>query len=91
MAENNIVVRKQIKPTFRAQSKRVFSQQDVFELITEHRERWRLDTNVTEEQIKSMLAANEAWELGSVAPSAILLNLVRHGVLARIHLPFSHR
>jgi predicted transcriptional regulator of viral defense system len=63
----------------------------VFDLIAEHHERWQLDTNVSEEQIKSTLAANDAWELGSPTPRAILLGLVRHGVLDRIQLPFPHR
>ena len=60
-------------------------------LIVEHHEGWRLDTNVKEERIKSMLSANDAWELGSATPRAILLGLVRHGVLDRIQLPFPHR
>jgi len=89
--KTNYLVRSQIEATFRSQSRRVFSQQDVYDLITEHHERWHLDTNVKEEQIKSMLAANEAWELGSATPRAILLGLVRHGALDRIQLPFPHR
>jgi len=89
--KTNFVVRSQIEPTFRSQSSRVFSQQDVFSLITEHHERWQLGNNVKEERIRSMLATNDAWELGSATPRAILLGLVRHGVLDRIQLPFPHR
>lgn len=89
--KSHLVVRSQIEPTFRSQSRRIFSQKDVFDLITENQERWRLDDTIGEEQIQSMLAANEVWELGSTTPRAILLGLVRHGVLHRIKLPFLHR
>ena len=89
--KNNLVVRNQIESTFRGQARRVLSQQDVFDLITEHHEHWRLDKSINEEQIKSMIEANEVWEIGAATPRAILLGLVRHGVLKRIQLPFPHR
>lgn len=87
----NLIVRNQIEDTFRSQPKQIFSQQDVFNLITEYQDHWRLDEGVSEEQINSMLEANEAWELGTATSRAILLGLVRHGVLDRIRLPFPHR
>lgn len=93
MAENlsSLVDRAKILATLRGLEGRVLSQRDVFDLIAEHHEHWRLDKSVNEERIKSMLAVNEAWELGTATPRAILLGLVRHGVLNRIHLPFPHR
>jgi predicted transcriptional regulator of viral defense system len=89
--KNNLVVRKQIESTFRGQARRVLSQQDVFDLIKEHHEHWRLDKSFNEEQIKSMFEANDVWEIGTATPRAILLGLVRHGVLKRTQLPFPHR
>ena len=90
-SKDNFVVRSQIASTIRGQPKRVLSQQDVFDLIIELGDRWWLEKTANEEQIKSLVAANETWELGTATPRATLLSLVRHGILNRIQLPFPHR
>lgn len=93
MPENgsSTLARNPIEATFRAQSRRIFSQRQLLDLIAENIDDWWLPDSVDQDRVAGMLHAEEAWESRTLTARAIVLSLVRHDVLERIQLPFPHR